>query len=188
MKMNNQRGFSLVEIMVTVAIMGVLATLAAPNYLLYVATARRSEAKNALSEIYTAQKMFYAENKTYTYCLWEAGYQPLANAQRYYLTGYINGIGNQCRGQSCWISNYQRGTVCQFNGVAWGGSNRNSATFAMNRWANPALTGAGIAPNFSVGEKFFNAVAFGSISANSRVFDVWEITHAGVVNHVQDGL
>lgn len=55
-------GFSLVELMIVVAIIGLLAALAVPRFQTFQAKARQSEAKSNLSHIYTLQQSFYADN------------------------------------------------------------------------------------------------------------------------------
>ena len=57
----NQRGFSLVELMVVVAIIGILASIAIPNYQKFRRKAQQSGAKSALSGIFTAERTFTAE-------------------------------------------------------------------------------------------------------------------------------
>ena len=57
----NQRGFSLVELMVVVAIIGILASIAIPNYQKFRRKAQQSSAKSALSGIFTAERTFTAE-------------------------------------------------------------------------------------------------------------------------------
>ncbi len=57
----NESGFSLVELMIVVAIIGILATVAIPNFQRFQAKARQSEAKTNLSALYSAEKAFYAE-------------------------------------------------------------------------------------------------------------------------------
>lgn len=79
-------GFTLVELMVVVAMIGVLSAIAIPNYQHFTARARQAEAKIALSAIYAAQQAFFGENGSYTYCLRQAGYVP-EGAVRYYLVG-----------------------------------------------------------------------------------------------------
>ncbi|MNK07406.1 Fimbrial protein precursor [compost metagenome] len=75
-KLNNQRGFSLVELMVVVAIIGVLAAIAVPQVNKYIAKARQSEAKTILSSIYTSEKAFYAEYTAYHSMFGAIGYAP----------------------------------------------------------------------------------------------------------------
>jgi prepilin-type N-terminal cleavage/methylation domain-containing protein len=60
-----RQGFSLLEIMIVVSIIGILATIAIPNYQKYRARARQMEAKAILSGVYAAEKSFYAEYGTY---------------------------------------------------------------------------------------------------------------------------
>ena len=57
----NQRGFSLVELMVVVAIIGILASIAIPNYQRFQRKSRQTEAKSSLSGIFTVQKTFNTE-------------------------------------------------------------------------------------------------------------------------------
>jgi prepilin-type N-terminal cleavage/methylation domain-containing protein len=61
----NQKGFSLVELMVVVAIIGILAALAVPRFQTFQAKARQSEAKVNLAHIYTLQSSYYGDNTTY---------------------------------------------------------------------------------------------------------------------------
>lgn len=72
----NESGFSLVELMVVVAIIGILASLAIPSVGKYMAKARQSEAKTQLSSIYTAEKAFYAEYTAYHSMFGAVGYSP----------------------------------------------------------------------------------------------------------------
>ena len=59
------RGFSLMEVMIVVVIIGILAALAYPNLEKYLKRARQTEAKTNLSAIYTAQKIFYTLHQSY---------------------------------------------------------------------------------------------------------------------------
>lgn len=63
--MNNNKGFSLVELMVVVAIIGILASIAVPNFQRFQAKTRQSEAKSKLTAIYTAEKAFHSEWNNY---------------------------------------------------------------------------------------------------------------------------
>lgn len=59
-------GFTLIELMIVVAIIAFLSMVAIPNFLTYVAKAKRSEVYLNLGAIYTAQKAYWAENGTYS--------------------------------------------------------------------------------------------------------------------------
>ena len=59
-------GFSLIELMVVVAIIAFLAMIAVPNFNRFLAKAKRAEAYMNLSSIYAAEKAYYAEHGTYS--------------------------------------------------------------------------------------------------------------------------
>jgi len=61
MKGQNHQGFTLIELMIVVAIIGILATLVIPNYLAYQAKSRQSEAKVSLGAIATSAISYNAE-------------------------------------------------------------------------------------------------------------------------------
>jgi prepilin-type N-terminal cleavage/methylation domain-containing protein len=61
----SQKGFSLVELMIVVGIIGILATLALPRFKQFQAKAKMGEAKNILSHIFTLQQTYSLDNNTY---------------------------------------------------------------------------------------------------------------------------
>jgi len=58
-------GFTLVELMITVAILAILATVAIPMYSNYMNRAKQSDAVIALKAAQMAQEQFFSENNTY---------------------------------------------------------------------------------------------------------------------------
>ncbi len=67
-------GFTLIEILVVVAIIGLLAAIAIPSYRDYVVRANRADAKDKLSEIAYEQERFANRNRRYTLDMTELGF------------------------------------------------------------------------------------------------------------------
>ena len=72
----SNKGFSLVELMIVVAIIGILASVAIPNFQRFQRKARQSEAKNLLSAYYTSEKSFAAEYNQYAGNFYYSGFKP----------------------------------------------------------------------------------------------------------------
>lgn len=58
-------GFSLMELMIVVIIIGILATIAVPTYTQHMIRARRADAKVALMDLAARMERYYAEQNTY---------------------------------------------------------------------------------------------------------------------------
>lgn len=65
-KSRRQKGFTLIELMIVVAIIGILAAIAIPQFNSYRRKAQDSAAKSALKNLATAQENYYATNNSYT--------------------------------------------------------------------------------------------------------------------------
>ena len=58
-------GFTLIELMITVAILAIIAAVAIPSYTSYVDRGKRAEARAALLDIAARQERFYSNNRQY---------------------------------------------------------------------------------------------------------------------------
>ncbi len=64
--MKRAGGFTLIEMLIVLAILAVLTAIAYPNYAGYITRARRIEGQIALIEAIQQQERFYTANNTYT--------------------------------------------------------------------------------------------------------------------------
>ena len=168
--LKSQSGFSLIELMIVVAIIGILAAIAVPNFQRFQAKARQSEAKSNLAGIYTAEKAFQAEWNQYFEDFRNIGYRPEGTFR--YEHGFTGG-----------------GPVAPVNytgaGAAAGGASVNFSTLA-GAWcsAAPAVSANGcsvirgpvapIAPVGALTPTTFTAQANGDIDGDAAL-DTWTV-------------
>ena len=73
MRPYKQSGFTLIEIMITVAIVGILAAVALPSYTSYVARGKRAEVRANMLEAAQFMERYYSTNFRYTATAGTAG-------------------------------------------------------------------------------------------------------------------
>ena len=62
---NREKGFTLIELMIVVVIIGILAALAIPRFMQATTKSKQSEAKQLLKQVYTMQRTYRQANNTY---------------------------------------------------------------------------------------------------------------------------
>lgn len=148
MKKNNQSGFTLVELMVVVGIIGILIALVAPNLTSFTAKAKQSQAKVELSGLYTAEKSFQAEYNTYHGSLPYIGHIPdgclndgtcNAAAKRTYTVGFtaqgvltdvVAGVTGNFTGTGAGVKLYQNTVGAAITSPTTSGTlNQSQSTF-----------------------------------------------------------
>ncbi|MEZ4212790.1 MAG: prepilin-type N-terminal cleavage/methylation domain-containing protein [Nitrospira sp.] len=81
-QIKGQKGFTLIELMIVVAIIGILAAIAIPNFLRYQAKSRQAEAKTNLGAVFVAETAYLSEQSRYG-SFSEIGYALAGSTNRY---------------------------------------------------------------------------------------------------------
>lgn len=68
----DERGVTLIELVVVIVVIGILAAIAVPNYRDYMMRSKRGEARAALLALGTAQEKFYLQCNTYATAIGDA--------------------------------------------------------------------------------------------------------------------
>jgi type IV pilus assembly protein PilA len=92
-----RKGFTLIELMIVVAIIGILAAIAIPNFIRFQARSKQSEAKTNLKAVFTGQKSRFGERDGYATSLGEIGFSPeRGNRYSYDLGAPLTAAGGAC--------------------------------------------------------------------------------------------
>lgn len=90
------KGFTLIELMIVVAIIGILATIAYPNYQEYVRRGNRAAAQSFMMEVSGAQTRYLLDARNYavgTGALTTLGLTTPAEVTKFYAVAVENGAG-----------------------------------------------------------------------------------------------
>ncbi len=190
LKISNNKGFTLIELMVVVAIIGILASIAVPQYRKFQAKARQSEASITLGAIKSLESTQLAANSSYSACLGQIGFSresTAANARVYYAVGF-----GTAPATSALCGNGSQ----QCNGFQWPSTGTaalapcpaTDAVFAALSFERP-LTVAVAATSITGGAvraTAFTAAAHGNIGGTRT--DIWTITQDGNAVNTSSGI
>ncbi|PMG31454.1 prepilin-type N-terminal cleavage/methylation domain-containing protein [Shewanella sp. 10N.286.52.C2] len=65
-RFNRNNGFTLIELMITITVVGILAAIAYPSYTQFAAKGARADALSGLMNLANRQEQFYLDHKTFT--------------------------------------------------------------------------------------------------------------------------
>lgn len=163
--LKNPMGFTLVELMVVVAIIGILSAIAVPNFKKYQAKSKQSEAKIQLAAAYSTQVAANADFDTYATCLLDLGYETPPKGY------YIVGFGASDATSLAIVT--ARGGACTASGFAVA-----PPTATHLKVDAAALPAAAQLTTTSVSATAFSAAAAGDISGSGATYDIWRINES----------
>jgi prepilin-type N-terminal cleavage/methylation domain-containing protein len=164
----SEEGFSLIELMIVVAIIGILAAIAIPNFQEFQAKSRRSEAKAQLGGIYTAMTAFAAEYTVYSNDFGMIGFRPTGDLK------YVSGF------QAAVAHNETAADFPEYTGTPPDGefSTLTACGGAASCENNPTpgytMAEADLAGSATSNTSFI-AISHGDIDGDVADFDVWQI-------------
>lgn len=162
-------GFTLVELMVVVAIAGILASIAIPNFIRFQARSKQSEAKINLKTIFVGQQTRYSEREAYTMSTVDVGFSPERGNRYEYDLGDNTGntetvaaaVTPTCtviESRTAAVVGVAAGQLCGvgIDTFAFGITivpsvltSRGTVTWLSTRAGSPALTADGVGSNLS---------------------------------------
>lgn len=172
----NIQGFSLIELMVVVAIIAILASFAIPQYQSFQSKARQKEGLSLLNSFYVATKATEAEQGATPGNFEAIGFNP-AGQVHYRIRSASSGAR-----PSYWVGPYRVSCIgtnatCNAGFAAW-----NEVTAGSFRAINP--TGCTAASNFN---GVFNVCASAVIRSNGDA-DTWILNERKVLTNTNDGV
>lgn len=182
----SKKGFSLIELMIVVAIIGILASVAVPNYQRFTRKAKQAEAKGLLSSYYTSAKAAMAEEGFHMGDFVSVAYQPEGE-----LTYTVN-VAVQSTNQytkrtfdiSCDSTNDGTGDCDDGSGafVVWTNAGNTITDAQVAAASGPAGAGCTV----GAGNNSFTACAGANIGGDN--LDGWSIDDKKVITNTSDGV
>ncbi len=184
------KGFTLIELMIVVAIIGILAALAIPNFIKFQARSKQSEVKSNLKGLFTAEKSYYQEHDTFSSCVRTIGFNPeRANRYRYTVNTTVRADElcntTEQRNDAAGVTANTDGDILadafKYSAAAVAGANGAvpTATYApispLNSNILVVANLVGVTPNAASPLGSFGGAAHGNVDSDANL-DVWFVS------------
>jgi type IV pilus assembly protein PilA len=169
------KGFTLIELMIVVAIIGILAAIAIPNFIKFQARSKQSEAKANLKAAYTAEKAYIQEKDAYSTLINIVGFSPERNNRYAY---FLDSGGSQLDLTNSIPVTHTNDSGIQVDAFRYG----TGATQAYTKGVcgvGPLTGDAGISGT-GAGPFDWTGIARGNIDTDTTI-DMWSISTASRV-------
>ena len=161
------KGFTLIELMIVVAIIGILAAIAIPNFIKFQARSKQSEAKANLKAMFTAEKAFFQEKDRFSTYVGEVGFSPERNNRYAYFLTAGNNLDDRTGAAAVTQSTATGISVDKFKGY----------TPPSGPTAAPPCTGA-LGISQGTNGPIFLGEAIGNVDSDTTM-DMWTISTEG---------
>lgn len=191
MKKKLVRGFTLIELMIVVAIIGILAAIAIPNFVKFQARSKQSEAKSNLKALYTVEKAYFQENDNFSSCIRKVGFSPergnryayFANSTTMTTEGTCAGV-TELRADAPGEPHPLDGAIAVDTFKYGTGQDVAAAPAAAYDPASPLNSGiqvlpglVGVTPVEGGPASSFGAIAAGNIDSDTVDLDLWVVSN-----------
>lgn len=179
---SNNKAFSMIELMVVVAIIGVLAAIGIPEYSKFQAKARQSEAKLSLAALFTAEESFRQQWNGFTVDLFNAGFS-VQGARLRYVTGFQAAVpctdypsGGGAPGET---------TTIDYTWSDGAAVNTASATWALGTQTKPTTASLTSCSNIAFTAVSYGTPATSGIDPGATAGDTWTINELKLITNSQ---
>ncbi len=182
--LRSSSGFTMVELMVVVGIIGLLSAVAIPNFQKFQSRSRTTEAKLQLAAVYTAEASFFSAYHMYHSCLNYMGYDPREfQNTRFYSVGFINTASIHIDPFTSAIAGDLNVTDCPQSLPA----TENSTYFVAGNGVGGNVAGSNHIPATSMGDQTVGQFTFvaGAGGIIHKAFITATDSSAFTINHVK---